>query len=118
MGWGLYAMEPAKSGDELLPFVGNVFSEAEVIRKCQSDPQFLKYVIRMKRNTYIDGDVLKGNVAGFINSSIGRQHIRNVIWEYVSLPTPWNPYTWGYIMTIATRDIEVGEELFTSYPVN
>ena len=79
------------------------------------DLQSMQYV---KKNVYEDGDVLNGNVAGFINSSIGREHIGNAIWEYVSLPTPWNPKTWGYIMTVATRDIEVGEELFTYYPLN
>lgn len=118
MGWGLYAMEAAKSGDELLPFVGKRFSKAEFHRQCEADKRFLKYAICVKKNVYQDGDVLNGNVAGFINSSIGREHIGNAIWEYVSLPAPWNSKTWGYIMTVATRDIEVGEELFTYYPLN
>ncbi len=111
-------MDADKAGDELLPFVGKFLSEAEFRNMRQADLQFAKYAMSGKKNVYQDGDVLNGNVAGFINSSIGREHIGNVIWEYVSLPTPWNPKTWGYIMTVATRDIEVGEELFTYYPLN
>ena len=118
MGWGLYAMEAAKAGDELLPFVGKQLSRAEFKSMCQTNQQFVKYALHVKKNVYLDGDVLNGNVTGFINSSIGREHSRNVLWEYISLPTPWNPKTWEYIMTIATRDIDVGEELFTYYPLN
>ena len=118
MGWGLYAMEAAKCGDELLPFVGKQLSVAEFKSMCQANHRFQKHALHVKKNVYQDGDVLNGNVAGFINSSIGREHLGNVLWEYVSLPTPWNPRTWGYIMTVATRDIDVGEELFTYYPLN
>ena len=80
MGWGLYAMEAAKSGDELLPFVGKRFSKVEFCRRCEEDKRFLKYAIRLKKNVYQDGDVLNGNVAGFINSCIGREHIGNALW--------------------------------------
>jgi hypothetical protein len=118
MEWGLYVMEAAKAGDELLPVVGKQLSVAEFKSMCLANHQFLKYAIHVKKNVYQVGDVLNGNVAGFINNFIGREHLGNVHWEYVSLPTPWNPKTWGYIMTIATRDIDVGEELFTYYPLN
>ena len=79
MGWGLYAMEAAKASDELLPFVGNFLSEAEFHRMRQADQRFAKYAIRVKKNVYEDGDVLNGNVAGFINSSLRREHIGNVL---------------------------------------
>ena len=67
---------------------------------------------------YIDGDVVKGNVAGFINSSIGRTQIGNVVWEFRMLPKLWNTKEWGYVITIASRDIKAGEELFAHYSLN
>ena len=82
------------------------------------NPRFVHYVLRAENNVYQDGDVLNGNVAGFINSSAGREYLCNVLWEYSSLPRPWNRNEWGYTMTIAVRDIAVGDELFASYPVN
>ena len=111
-------MEAAKAGEELLPFVGKQLSVAEFKSICQTNHRFLKYAIYVKKDVYQDEDVLNGNVAGFINNSIGRVHLENVLWEYVSLSIPWNPKHWGYIMTIATRDIDVGDELFTYYPLN
>ena len=118
MGWGLFALEVAKVGDELLPFVGQWFSKTEFKRMCNANPQFIKYALRLKKTVYQDGDVMKGNIAGYINSSIGREEEANVCWDYVSLPAPWNPKVWGYAMTVATKDIAVGDELFTYYPVN
>ena len=93
MGWGLYAMEIAKAGDELLPFVRKQLSRAEFKSMCQANQRFVKYTLHVKKNVYQDRDVLNGNVARFINSSIGSEHSGNVLWEYVSLPTPWNPKT-------------------------
>lgn len=62
---------------------------------------------------------MNGNIARYINSSIGREEEEaNVRWDYVSLPAPWNPKFWGYAMTVATRDIAEGDELFTYYLVN
>ena len=39
-------------------------------------------------------------------------------WEYVLLPAQCNSKVWGYVMTVATRDIAKGEEFFTYYPKN
>jgi hypothetical protein len=50
MGWGLYAMEAAKVGDELLPFVGKQLSGAEFKRMCQANQRFAKYAIHVKKN--------------------------------------------------------------------
>ena len=118
MGWGLFALGVAKVGDELLPFVGQWFSQTEFKSMCNTNPQFIKYALRLKKNVYQDGNVLNGNIAGYINSSIGREEEANVQWDYVSLPAPWNPKVWGYAMTVATRDIAEGDELFTYYPLN
>jgi hypothetical protein len=73
--------------------------------------------MKVKRNVYQDRDVKHGNVIGFINSSASRNDIANVYWEYCNLPRAWNSEKWGYIMTMATRDIAAGEELFTYYPL-
>jgi hypothetical protein len=118
MGWGLFAMQPAKEGEELLPFVGAQYTSAEfkILSKAQS--RMKSYVMRAESDLYIDGDVEKGNVAGFINSSAGRSEIGNVMWEYRMVPKPWNHEEWGYVISIATRDIVAGEELYAHYPLN
>ena len=118
MGWGLFALQPARAEDELLPFVGRTYSKAEFKTMQALSPQFIRYVLKAEANVYQDGDVEHGNVASFINSSIGRSHISNVFWEYLTFPRPWNTKEWGYTKTIAQRDISVGEALFTYYPGN
>ena len=60
----------------------------------------------------------RDNVVGFINNFIGREEIGNVVWEYSTLPKSWNKNEWGFVMTIAARDIEVREELYAHYSVN
>ena len=62
---------------------------------CNANPQFIKYALRLKKNVYQDGNVLNGNIAGYINSSIGREEEANVQWDYVSLPILWNPKRLG-----------------------
>jgi hypothetical protein len=114
----LYALEVAKAGEELLPFVGRLYTKAEFRVLKEVNPHLKKYALRAEANVYQDGDVVHGNVARFINSSAGQTHIGNVHWEWSDLPRPWNVQEWGYTMTVATRDITVGEELYTYYPVN
>ena len=78
---------------------------------CNANPRFIKYALRLKKIVYRDGNVLNGNIVGYINSSIGREEEGKVRWDYVSLPAPWNPKVWGYAMTVATREIAEGDEL-------
>jgi hypothetical protein len=118
MGWGLFALQPAKEGEELLPFVGPQYNLAEYRILSKAQPRVKSYAMEIEPKLYIDGDVLKGNVAGFINSSIGRLEIGNVVWESRMLPKPWNKQEWGYVITIASRDILAGEELYASYSLN
>lgn len=117
MGWGLFAMQSAKEGEELLPFVGPQYTAAEYKILSKAEPRMKSYVMRTESDLYIDGDVEKGNVAGYINSSVGRSEIGNVVWEYREMPKPWNTEEWGYVITIATRDIKAGEELYAQYPL-
>src|SRR5579875_1992707 len=118
MGWGLFTMDPAKAGDSLLPFVGPQYTASQYRKMNGLVPRFKSYVLKAEDNFYTDGRVELGNVASFINSSIGREGIDNCIWEYSLLPRPLNKNECGYVMTIFSRDIEVGEELYTHYPVN
>ncbi len=118
MGWGLFAMDSAKEGDILLPFVGPQYTKSEYQKMKSLVPSFKRYVLKAEEDIYIDGSVEKGNVAGFINSSIGREEIGNVVWEYSMLPKPWKENEWGFVMTIASRDIEAGDELYAHYSVN
>jgi hypothetical protein len=101
----------------MLPFVGALYSKAEFTTLHDLDPRLIQYAMKVKQNVYQDGNVRHGNVAGFINSSTSRNDIANVYWEYYNLPRPWNSKKWGYIMTMAMRDIAAGEELFTYYPM-
>jgi hypothetical protein len=118
MGWGLFALQSAKAREELLPFSGRLFSKSKVKIISGVNPRFMRYVLRAENNVYQDGDVLNGNVAGFINSSTRREYLCNVLWKYLSLPRPWKRNEWGYTMIIAVRDIAMGDKLFASYPVN
>lgn len=118
MGWGLFALQPAKEGEELLPFVGPQYTLGEYRALKKAQPRVKSYAMQVEPDLYIDGDVMKGNVAGFINSSIGRKEIGNVVWEFRMLPKPWNKQEWGYVITMATKDIMVGEELYAHYSLN
>ena len=53
-------------------------------------------MLHLKKTVYQDGDVSNVSITCFIYNSIRREEIANVQWDYVSLPTPWNPKTWEY----------------------
>ena len=57
------------------------------MRQCLKE--FTRHVLKVEEDIYIDESVEKDNVAGFINNSIGREKIGNVVWEYSMLPKPW-----------------------------
>jgi hypothetical protein len=76
--------------------------------------------LNVEKTFYIDGDVEKGNVVGYISSFIDRrEEIENVIWKYHDVDIrPWNKQEWGYVMTRSIRPIKAGEYLFAYYEVN
>lgn len=76
MGWGLFLLEVAKVGDKFLPFVGQWVSKTEFKTMCNANSQFIKYALRLKMTVYHDGDIRNGNIAGYINSSIGREKMQ------------------------------------------
>ena len=118
MGWGLFALQVAKVGDELLPFVGKRYSKIEFNSMCNTDPRLKNYVLRPEKTRLSRWQCSKMKYCRNHKQLYWEGRIANVLWEYVSLPTPWDPTNWGYVMTVATRDIEKGDELFTYYPLN
>jgi hypothetical protein len=60
-------------------------------------PRVKCYALNAEKTLYINGDVEKGNVAGYINSSTDRrEEIENVIWKYHDVdPRPWNKQEMG-----------------------
>jgi len=60
---------------------------------------------------FIDSDVEKGNVAGYINSSSNqRLEIEICIWEYNEIePRAWDEKEWGWVMIISTKLIHAGK---------
>lgn len=121
-GKGLFCKESIKKNEVLFPYGGPryMYSEWEVLSTYY--PRMKSYGMiamseeKIEDNNVIVGDVLEGNVAGYMNSSLHNSSITNVIWEWVPGPAPWKDvYDEGYVMTIACKDINVGEELFAYY---
>ena len=75
-------------------------------------------MMQLGPNLYTDRHVLKENVTCLINISIKQEDIGNVVLEFCMLPKPLNTQEWGYVITIALRDILDGEELYAHYFVN
>ena len=92
----VFALQAAKARDELLSFVGQLFFKTEYKSMYKANPWFIKYMLHLKKTVYQDGDVSNVSITCFIYNSIRREEIANVQWDYVSLPTPWNPKTWEY----------------------
>ena len=53
MGWGLYALDSAKAGDELLPFVGALYSKAEFTTFSDLDHRVSQYAMKVKSNEFV-----------------------------------------------------------------
>ena len=88
MGWGLFSLQSARKGEELIPFVGPQYTFAEYKTLKTKLPRMKSYVMQVEPNLDIDGDVIKGNVASFISSSLGHEDIGNVVWEFRMLAKP------------------------------
>ena len=120
MGWGLFTLQNLGPAEELIPFTRPYYTVNQYHKMQGFFPRVKCYALKAENEFYIDGDVEKGNVAGYINSSVNRrEEIENVLWEYHDVdPRPWNKKEWGYVMTRSTKPIKAGEELFAYYPVN
>ena len=120
MGWGLFTLQNLGPEEELIPFTGPYYTVNQYNKMRGFFPRVKCYALNAEKEIYIDGDVEKGNVAGYINSSANRrEEIENVLWEYHDVdPRPWNKKEWGYVMTRSMKPIKAGEELFAYYPIN
>jgi hypothetical protein len=72
-------LEVAKAGEELLPFVGRLYTKAEFRVLKEVNPHLKKYALRAEANVYQDGDVVHGNVA---SSSIALQ-VKRTLATYI-----------------------------------
>lgn len=107
-GWGYF-----------FTICGAMICENGIQKIVQCKPTILiKYALRLKKIVYQNENVFNGNIVGYINGFIWREKETNVHWDHVLLLPPWNPKVWGYATTIATKDIEEGDELFIYYLEN
>lgn len=80
MGWGLFTLQNLEAEEELIPFTGPCYTTNQYKKMQGYFPRVKCYALNAEKTFYIDGDVEKGNVAGYINSSIDRrEEIENVI---------------------------------------
>jgi len=118
-GMGLFILTPAFKGEYLFPYIGIKYEHDTWKDLCFYYPRMRTYAVEEDPTTYIVGDVLDGNVAGYINSSFNDPSIGNVIWEFDPSIPPWdNEGNLGYIRTICQRNIVPGEEILTYYEFN
>lgn len=70
-GWGLFVLEPAKKGDFILEYLGEVISQAETDRRgVIYDRQGLSYIFNINEDACVDATRV-GNNAKFINHALG-----------------------------------------------
>lgn len=118
MGFGLFTLNPIHKYEELIPFTGPRYIAKEYKALAKYYPRLCRYVLREDDDSWVDGDVENGNVAGYINSSAQREELQNVDWGFQPYPRPWDLKEWGYTMTRALCDIAAGSEIFAFYPIN
>ena len=118
-GMGLFILTPTFKGEYLFPYIGIKYEHDTWKDLCFYYPRMRTYAVEEDPTTYIVGDVLDGNVAGYINSSFNDPSIGNVIWEFDPSIPPWdNEGNLGYIRRICQRNIVPGEEILTYYEFN
>ena len=54
MGWGLFALQPAKEGDELLSFVGSQYTLVEYKTLSKAQQRVKSYAMQVEPDLYID----------------------------------------------------------------
>ncbi len=115
----------------MFPYGGPIYKRRRSNMILTQHPKWKTFVLEMdtfagstRRHSdgrVIDGDpICSGNIAGFINSTVGTQLKRraNYEWFLVEGPPP-APYGQTYhedhCLVITTRTIKSGDELFTHY---
>ena len=136
-GYGVFACEDiileveGREGPTLFPYGGPIYKRRHWNMILTQHPEWKTYALemdthdastrRVSEQRIIDGDPIRtGNIAGFINSTVGTRPKRraNCEWVFVDGPPP-APYGQRYhkdhCLVVATRTIRAGDELFTHY---
>ncbi len=142
-GYGVYACEDIivedsvscrREGPILFPYGGPIYKRKHWNMILTQHPEsktfaleldtFVGSIRKHSDGRVIDGDPIRsGNIAGFINNTVGTQPKRraNCEWVFVEGPPP-APYGQTYhedhCLVITTRTIRSGDELFTHYEWN
>lgn len=136
-GYGLFACESIfvdpnmTEGPSLFPFGGPLYKKRHWTMILKQHPEWQTYALeldahalsvrRQSETRTIDGDPIRnGNIAGFINSTVGTRPKQKGNCEWVTYdgpaPAPYGQrYHEDYVLVLATRTIEAGDELFTHY---
>ncbi len=114
MGWGLFILEDVQAKEPLLSFTSPYYTPSEYKKLSPYYPHLKRYVFNRHDNFFINNDVEKGNVVGYVNSVSNQcMEIENCIWEYNEVePRPWDEKEWGWVMTISTKLIDERKEFF------
>jgi hypothetical protein len=123
-----------REGPTLFPYGGPIYKKKHWNMILTQHPEWKTFALEMdtiagsiRRHSdgrVIDGDPIRsGNIAGFINSTMGTQPKRraNCEWVFVEGPPPapyGETYHEDHCLVIATRTIRSGDELFTHYEWN
>ncbi len=109
VGFGLYLGEPAKKGEYLGEYTGEVISSAEAERRgIVYDRKNLSFLFDLNADWVIDAD-RRGNKTRFINHADSASHGLNCRAKIVLVNGEHR------IKFISLRDIEIGEELLFDY---
>jgi hypothetical protein len=69
MGWGLFILEDVQAEEPLFPFTSPYYTTNEYKKLSPYYPRLKRYVFNGHDKKFIDNDVEKGNVVGYVNSS-------------------------------------------------
>ncbi|CAK9871772.1 unnamed protein product [Sphagnum jensenii] len=142
-GYGVYACEDiivedstscCREGPTLFPYGGPIYKRRHWNMILRQHPEWKTFALEMdtfagstRRHSdvrVIDGDPIRsGNIAGFINNTVGTRRKRkaNCEWVFVEGPPPapyGKTYHEDHCLVLATRTIRSGDELFTHYEWN
>jgi SET domain-containing protein len=106
IGFGAYMAEPAKQGEFIAEYVGEIISEAESVRRNEIyDKLKVSFIFDLNEEVTIDS-FRYGNVERFINHSKKHANCKPVV-KLVN-----GEHRIGFF---ATKDLAAGEELFFDY---
>ena len=106
-GLGLFALQDFKKGDKIVPYEGEIITEAEFQRRYGEHPS--QYALQLKKHTYVDGTCVRG-VGSLINTGV-RKKDNNAKFSIATRG--------GLSASVkATKAIREGHEIFVDYGDN